>query len=55
MLKRGGSSTRFLGDGRICFSGKAAERALRGRALGGKASLFAGSDRGADRAGVTKP
>ena len=32
--------------------GRAAERALRGLALGRKAWLFAGSDRGADRAAV---
>ncbi|APO72204.1 IS66 family insertion sequence transposase domain-containing protein (plasmid) [Rhizobium gallicum] len=34
----------------ICLSNNAAERALRGFALGRKAWLFAGSDRGADRA-----
>ena len=31
---------RFLGDGRICWSNNAAERALRGIALGRKAWLF---------------
>ena len=34
MLKRWPASTRFLDDGRICLSNKAAERALRGIALG---------------------
>ena len=44
--------TRFLDDGRICLTNNAAERALRGFALGRKSWLFAGSDRGADRAAV---
>ena len=43
---------RFLDDGRICLTNNAAERALRGFALGRKSWLFAGSDRGADRAAV---
>ena len=42
--------TRFLYDGRICLTNNAAERALRGVALGRKAWLFAGSPRGGDRA-----
>jgi len=42
--------TRFLDDGRICLTNNAAERALRGIALGRKAWLFAGSPRGGDRA-----
>lgn len=42
--------TRFLDDGRICLTNNAAERALRGVALGRKAWLFAGSERGGDRA-----
>ena len=50
MLKRWPSFTRFLDDGRICLSNNAAERALRGIALGRKAWLFAGSDRGGERA-----
>ncbi len=50
MLKRWGTFSRFLGDGRICLSNNAAERALRGAALGRKAWLFAGSDRGGERA-----
>ena len=52
MLKRIDSFTRFLGDGRICLSNNAAERELRGVALGRKAWLFAGSDRGGERAAV---
>ena len=52
MLKRLDAFTRFLGDGRICISNNAAERALRGIALGRKAWLFAGSDRGGERAAV---
>jgi len=50
MLKRWSSFARFLEDGRICLSNNAAERALRGLALGRKAWLFAGSDRGGQRA-----
>lgn len=42
--------TAFLGDGRICLTNNAAERALRGIALGRKSWLFAGSDRGGQRA-----
>lgn len=52
MLKRWGSFTRFLEDGRICLSNNAAERALRGIALGRKSWLFCGSDRGGDRAAM---
>src|SRR6202023_525643 len=43
---------RFIDDGRICLTNNAAERALRGFALGRKSWLFAGSDRGAERAAV---
>jgi transposase len=50
MLKRSPAFTRFLDDGRICLSNNAAERALRGIALGRKSWLFAGSDRGGQRA-----
>jgi transposase len=50
MLKRWAGFARFLDDGRVCLSNNAAERALRGIALGRKAWLFAGSDRGGDRA-----
>jgi transposase len=42
--------TRFLDDGRICLTNNAAERALRGVALGRKSWLFVGSERGGDRA-----
>ena len=38
-------------DGRVCLTNNAAERALRGFALGRKSWLFAGSERGADRGG----
>jgi hypothetical protein len=50
ILKRWAAFTRFLDDGRICLSNNAAERALRGIALGRKSWLFAGSDRGGQRA-----
>jgi len=52
MLKRWDAFTRFLDDGRICLTNNAAERALRGIALGRKSWLFAGSDRGGERAAV---
>ncbi len=52
MLKRWHAFTRFLDDGRICLTNNAAERALRGLALGRKAWLFAGSDRGGQRAAI---
>src|SRR6516162_797752 len=50
MLKRWAAFTRFLSDGRICLTNNAAERALRGIAIGPKNWLFAGSDRGGERA-----
>lgn len=50
MLKRWPAFTRFLDDGRICLTNNAAERALRGIAIGRRAWLFAGSDRGGERA-----
>lgn len=37
---------RFLGDGRICHSNNAAERGLRGAAIGRVNWMFAGSDEG---------
>jgi len=52
MLKRWDAFTRFLDDGRICLSNNAAERALRGIAIGRKSWLFCGSDRGGDRAAM---
>jgi transposase len=50
MLKDWAAFTAFLADGRICLTNNAAERALRGIALGRKSWLFAGSDRGGERA-----
>jgi transposase len=50
MLRRWDTFSRFLTDGRICLTNNAAERALRGIALGRKSWLFAGSDRGGERA-----
>ena len=52
LLKRWSDFARFTEDGRICLTNNAAERALRSLALGRKAWLFAGSDRGAERAAV---
>ena len=52
MLKRWDAFARFLDDGRICLTNNAAERALRGIALGRKAWLFAGSERGGERAAL---
>jgi hypothetical protein len=52
ILKRWDRFARFIDDGRICLTNNAAERALRGFALGRKSWLFAGSERGADRAAV---
>ena len=50
MLKRWAAFIRFLDDGKICLSNNAAERALRGIAIGRRNWLFAGSDRGGERA-----
>jgi len=50
LLRRWDTFVRFLHDGRICLTNNAAERALRGVALGRKSWLFAGSDRGGERA-----
>jgi transposase len=52
LLNRWDGFTRFIHDGRICMTNNAAERALRGFALGRKSWLFAGSDRGAERAAI---
>ncbi|WP_051448530.1 IS66 family transposase [Bradyrhizobium sp. WSM1417] len=52
MLRRWDRFARFVDNGRICLTNNAAERALRGFALGRKSWLFAGSERGADRAAV---
>ncbi len=53
ILTRWAAFTRFLDDGRVCLSNNAAERALRGIALGRKSWLFCGSDRGGQRAAAT--
>ncbi|MGY4627081.1 hypothetical protein ACVWY3_004837 [Bradyrhizobium sp. USDA 4486] len=50
ILKRWASFTPFLEDGRVCLSNNAAERRLRGLALGRKSWLFCGSDLGGRRA-----
>jgi hypothetical protein len=52
LIKRWPSFTRFLDDGRVCLSNNTAERALRGIALSRKSWLFAGSDRGGQRAAM---
>ena len=52
MLSRWTTFTRFLDDGRVCLTNNAAERALRGVALGRKSWLFCGSNRGGERAAV---
>jgi transposase len=49
-LKRWPAFTRFLDDGRICLSNNAAERAVRGIAVGRKNWTFCGSDTGGQRA-----
>jgi transposase len=49
-LKRWTALTRFLDDGRLCISNNAAERALRGIAIGRHNWTFAGSDEGGRRA-----
>ena len=50
MLRRWELFARFVDDGCICLTNNAAERALRGIALGRRSWLFAGSDRGGVRA-----
>jgi transposase len=50
LLNRWAAFSRFLDDGRVCLSNNAAERALRGIAIGRKNWTFAGSDAGGDRA-----
>jgi transposase len=52
MLVRWDAFARFTEDGRICLTNNAAERALRDIAIGRKAWLFAGSERGGDRAAM---
>jgi hypothetical protein len=50
IMKRWAAFTLFLDDGRVCLSNNAAERALRGIALGRRSWMFCGSDRGGQRA-----
>ena len=52
MLTRWKAFIRFLDDGRICLTNNAAERSLRGVALGRRSWMFAGSDRGGQRAAI---
>src|ERR1019366_8189903 len=49
-LNRWAAFTRFLDDGRICLSNNAAERAVRGVAIGRGNWTFCGSDAGGHRA-----
>ena len=49
-LKRWPAFTRFLDDGRICLSNNAAERSIRGVAVGRRNWTFCGSDAGGRRA-----
>ena len=50
LLARWAALTRVFEDGRLALDNNAAERALRGVAVGRKNYLFAGSQRGAERA-----
>ena len=50
MIRRWEMIARFVDDGRIGLTNNAAERALRGIALGRRSWLFTGSDRGGVRA-----
>ncbi len=49
-LSRWAAFTRFLEDGRVCLSNNAAERSVRGIAVGRRNWTFAGSDEGGRRA-----
>lgn len=49
-VSRWDALTRYIEDGHIEIDNNAAERSLRGIALGGKNYLFAGSDAGGERA-----
>jgi transposase len=51
-LKRWATFARFLDDGRICMTNNAAERAVRGIAVGRRNWTFCGSDPGGQRAAV---
>jgi transposase len=50
LLNRWAAFTRFLDNGRVCLTNNAAERALRGVAVGRRNWTFAGSDAGGHRA-----
>ena len=50
LLRRWGSFTRFLDNGRVCLTNNAAERAIRPIAVGRRNWTFAGSDTGGHRA-----
>jgi transposase len=50
MLRRWSSFALFVEDGRVCLSNNAAERAIRGIAVGRRNWTFAGSDVGGHRA-----
>jgi transposase len=50
LFNRCAAFTRFLDDGRVCLTNNAAERALRGVAVGRRNWTFAGSDAGGHRA-----
>lgn len=50
MLKRWDGFSRFLSDGRVCLTNNVAARALSGINLARKSWLFAGSNRGSERA-----
>ncbi len=52
MLKRWPAFARFLDDGRICMTNNAAERAVRGIAVGHRNWTFCGSDTGGQRVAV---
>lgn len=51
-LTRWEAFVRFLGDGRICMTNNAAERSVRGIAVGRRNWTFCGSDSGGHRAAV---
>jgi transposase len=51
-LKRWATFARFLDDGRICMTNNAAERSVRGIAVGRRNWTFCGSDSGGQRAAV---
>src|SRR3974390_3894474 len=50
--KTSAAQAAFLDDGRICLSNNAAERAIRGIAVGRRNWTFCGSDEGGHRAAV---